>query len=64
MGIEPGEHRFHIGKLAFNCQGKGGDRAFHPFEDVDPQQVNQALLAVDLTEQELPSPHPVLYFSS
>ena len=40
-------------KLPLDREGEGGDRAFHPLEDVDAQQVDQALLAVDLPEEAL-----------
>ena len=53
MRVDLGKQRIDIGKLAFNGQGKRCHRAFHPLEDVDPQKVDEAFLAIDLTEKAL-----------
>ena len=53
MGFDPGQRGLHVGKLALDREGKRCDRAFHPFQDVDAQQVDQAFLAVHLAEEAL-----------
>ena len=50
MGFDLGEHRLDVGELALDGQREGSDGAFHPLEDVDAHQVDQALLAIDLPE--------------
>ena len=53
LGFDLGQRGLHVGELALDREGKRGDRAFHPLEDVHAQQVNQALLAVHLPEEAL-----------
>ena len=51
LGFDLRERGLHVGKLALDGEGEGGDGAFHALEDVDAQQVNQALFAVHLPEE-------------
>ena len=44
---------FHVGELALERESEGGDRALHPLQDVDPQEVDQAFFAVHLAEEAL-----------
>ena len=54
-----------VRQLALDGEGEGGDRALHPFQDVHPQQVDQALFAVHLPEECSRRPgSAVLYFAS
>ena len=50
MSGDPLDQRIHSRQLAFNGQGEGMDRAFHPLEEVDPHQADQAFLTVQLAE--------------
>ncbi len=47
------KRRFDVGKLPLEREGERRDGTFHPLEDVDPQQVDEAFLAVDLAEKAL-----------
>src|SRR3546814_12910219 len=51
-----GEKRVHVIELALDGEGERRDRAFHALQDIDPQQMNQAFLAVDLPEEALAAP--------
>ena len=51
VGLDLGQGGFHVGKLALEGEGKGSDRAFHPFQDVDAQEVDEAFFAVHLPEE-------------
>ena len=53
MGLDLGQRGLHVGELALDREGEGGDGAFHPLQDVDAQQVDQAFLAVHLAEEAL-----------
>ena len=53
VALDLGQRGFHVGKLALDGEGEGGDRALHALEHVDAQQVDQALLAVHLAEEAL-----------
>ena len=44
------EHRLHISELAPHGEGEGGHRALHPLQCVDAEELNKALLAVQLPE--------------
>ena len=41
---------FHIPQLPLQGEGKGGDGALHPLQNVDPQEMDEAFLSVYLTE--------------
>src|SRR3546814_15366104 len=56
VGIDLGEKRVHVIELALDGEGERRDRAFHALQDIDPQQMNQAFLAVDLPEEALAAP--------
>ena len=53
MALDAGERGFHVPQLALHGEGEGRHRAFHALEHIDAQQVDQALLAVDLAEEAL-----------
>ena len=53
LGFDLGKCRLHVGELAREREGKRCDRTFHPLEDVHPQQVDKAFLAVHLPEEAL-----------
>src|SRR3546814_5110094 len=56
VGIDLVEKRVHVIELALDGEGERRDRAFHALQDIDPQQMNQAFLAVDLPEEALAAP--------
>ena len=53
MGLDFGEGGLHVGELALDREGEGGDGALHALEHVDAQEVDQAFLAVHLAEETL-----------
>ncbi len=51
LGLDAGEGGLDVAELALDGEGEGGDRALHALEDVDAEQVDEALLAVHLAEE-------------
>ena len=50
-GLDAGQGGVDVGELALDGEGEGGDGALHALQDVDAQQMNQALFAVHLAEE-------------
>ena len=53
MSFNARQHAFHIAQLSLHGQGKRRHGAFHAFEHVDTQQVNQAFFTICLAEEAL-----------